>query len=125
MFPIPHPAFAKTYGLDAVPRPTAPTEIRLATAHDAGALVRLGQLGSALAAAAELPTRAAEGDVLVAQHGGELIAALALSDGLLVSDPLHRRNELIAQLHHRRAEIARGERPRRRSRLNALRPRHS
>ena len=123
MFPIPHPAFAKTYGLDAIPVRSMPVTVRLASVHDAPGLVRLAQLDSALAAAAELPTKAAEADVLVAEHEGELIAALSLSDGLLVSDPMHRSSGLTALLQRRRREVAKGER--RRRRLNALRPRHT
>jgi hypothetical protein len=123
MFPIPHPAFAKAYGLDAIPEPATPVRVRLASAHDAPALVRLAQLDSALAASAELPTRAAEADVLVAEHDGELVAALSLSDGLLVSDPAHRSSGLVALLHRRRYEVAKGIR--RRRRLKVLRPRHT
>jgi hypothetical protein len=124
MFPIPHPAFAKAYGLDALPEPTPPVRIRLASVHDTAALIRLAQLDSALAAAAELPTRAAEADVIVAETDGELVAALSLRDGLLVADPLRRSRDLVALLQQRRRQVAKGER-RRRSPLRVLRPRQS
>jgi hypothetical protein len=123
MFPIPHPAFAKTYGLEALPHAqmTEPVELRLASEADAGALIRLAHLGSALAAAAELPGRARGGDVLIAEADGEVVAALSLHDGLLVTDPFHRTRAVVALLHERRRQIKRAER---RSLLRVLRPRH-
>jgi hypothetical protein len=125
MFPVPHPAFAKTYGIGALPyaEAAAPIDLRLAGRSDAGSLIRLAQLDSALAAAGELPGRAGEGDVLIAESGGEPIAALSISDGLLVSDPSHRTTELISLLHTRRRQIRRAER-RGRLRPGVLRPRH-
>jgi hypothetical protein len=121
MFQLPHPALARARALDALPSPIA---LRLADQADAAALVRLAQLDSALAAAAELPARARGGDVLVAESQGRLVAALSLSDGLVVSDPFTRSEPVIALLHDRRRQIERGERRQRRDRLNALRPRH-
>jgi hypothetical protein len=123
MFPVPHPAFAKAYGLEAVPRAetAAPIDVRLAGQSDTGWLIRLARLDSALAAAGELPGRAREGDVLIAESGGEPIAALSIRDGLLVSEPSHRTTELISLLHTRRRQIRRAER---RLRLGVLRPRH-
>jgi hypothetical protein len=124
-----HPALARYDGLNLLrreeyrPNDAEPIEIHLATEADAPGLVRLAQLDSALAAAAELPTRASSGDVLVATIRGRIVAALALADGLLVSDPFHRTDELIRLLHLRRHQIGRAERPRRR--LAVLRPRHS
>ncbi len=130
MFKLPHPALTQLNGLEALRRAphepvrdTGPIEIHLATGADAPGLVRLAQLDSALAAAGELPGRAQHGDVLVATSGGDVVAALSLSDGLLVSDPFHRSDELVRLLHLRRDQIARAERPRRR--LAVLRPRHS
>ena len=123
MFPLPHPAFAKTYGLEALPRTEMAEDVklRLASETDAGALIRLAHLDTALAAAAELPGRARGGDVLVAEADGTVIAALSLSVGMLVTDPLHRSRDLVVLLQQRRRHIRRAER---RSLLNMLRPRH-
>jgi hypothetical protein len=130
MFKLPHPALAQLNGLEALraapiePVPDAgPIEIHLATTSDAPSLVRLAQLDSAPAAAAALAGRAGEGEVLVATTRHGLAAALTIRDGLLVSDPRHRTDELIRMLHARRHQIARAERPGRF--LRALRPRHS
>jgi hypothetical protein len=142
MFRLIHPALAQNAGLRAAvaatyrasgPEPhtllhTAPAEnleIRLAWPADAAGLVRLAQLDSAPAAAAELPGLAGTGDVLVATIDGDLAAALSLNDGLLVADPFHRTDDHIALLHLRAAQIA-DARPRRRpslQRLGVLRPR--
>jgi hypothetical protein len=121
-----HPALAKAQALRA-PRERRgdepPVELRLGWASDAPALARLAQVDSAPAAAAELPDRARDGDVLIATVDGRLVAALSLVDGLLVSDPFERTDRAIALLHLRRRELARAER--RRPRLAMLRPRHS
>jgi hypothetical protein len=130
MFKLPHPALAQFSGLDALraaphePVPDAgPIDIHLATKADAPGLVRLAQLDSSPAAAAELVSRASDGEVLVATTGRGVVAALAIADGLLVSDPRHRTDALVRLLHVRRHQIARAERPRRL--LAVLRPRHS
>ena len=130
MFKLPHPAFAQLNGIEALraaphgPAPQAgPVDIHLATQADAPALVRLAQLDASPAAAAELATRAGDGEVLVASTRHGIAAALSIRDGLLVSDPRHRTDELVRLLHVRRHEIARAERPRRL--LWVLRPRHS
>ena len=126
-----HPALAKSDGLHGLrranptPTETSPVEIRLAWPSDAPALVRLAQLDSALAAAAELPGRAAAGDVLVAIVDDEPVAALSVADGLLVSDPFHRTDSLIALLHLRRQQLMHAERRLRRGRLGMLRLRHT
>jgi hypothetical protein len=136
MFQLIHPALAKADGLHGLARahpapepsltPAAPAvEIRLAWAFDVPALVRLAQLDSALAAAAELPGRAATGDVLVAIVDDEPVAALSVTDGLLVSDPFHRTDSVIALLHLRRQQLAQAERRHGLARLGMLRPRHS
>ena len=130
MFKLPHPALAQLDGLRAMRQPVrepapdaGPVEVHLATAADAPGLVRLAQLDSSPAAAAELAGRATEGEVLVARTRHGIAAALSIRDGLLVSDPRHRTDELVRLLHVRRHQIARAERPRRL--LRALRPRHS
>jgi hypothetical protein len=120
-----HPALAKAQALRNLEhQPTEPeVQLRLAAASDAPALVHLAQLDSALAAAAELPGRARAGDVLIASVNGRPAAAVALSDGLLVSDPFVRTDRVIALLQLRRRQVSRGER--RRARLGMLRPRHT
>jgi len=130
MFKLPHPALAQLNGLEALraaPHEAAPDagpiEIHLATSADAPGLVRLAQLDSSPAAAAELVTCASGGEVLVATTRHGIVAALSIADGLLVSDPRHRTDELVRLLHVRRHRIARAERPRRL--LAVLRPRHS
>jgi hypothetical protein len=130
MFKLIHPALAQLNGLDVLraapyaPVPDqGPVEIHLATKADAPGLVRLAQLDSSPAAAAELVTGATHGEVLVASTRHGIAAALSIADGLLVSDPRHRTQELVRLLHVRRHQIARAERPRRF--LGVLRPRHS
>jgi hypothetical protein len=130
MFKLLHPALAQLNGLErlrAAPHEPAldagPADIHLATTADAPGLVRLAQLGSSPAAAAELATRATDGEVLVASTRHGIAAALSIRDGLLVSDPRHRTDELVRLLHARRHQIARAERPGRLQRV--LRPRHS
>ncbi len=117
---LPHPAFTQADGLSALKRDTAPIEIRLAEACDAPALVRLAQLDSALAAASELPGLARGEEVLVAESDNEIVAALSLRDGLLVSDPFHRTNALISLLQTRRRQLA----TKRRGRIGGLLARH-
>src|SRR4051794_10616774 len=111
---FPHPALAQLNGLEsrrATPREPAPdagpVDIHLATQADVPALARLAQLASAPAAGAELAGRAGGGEVLVATTGQGIAAALAITDGLLVSDPRRRTDELVRLLHARRHEIAR------------------
>jgi len=130
LFKLPHPAFAQLNGLAALraaPHEPAidvgPVEIHLATNADAPGLVRLAQLDSSPAAAAELVSCAAEGGVLVAATRNGIAAALSIHDGLLVSDPHRRTDELVRLLHVRRHQIARAERPK--GLLGVLRPRHS
>jgi hypothetical protein len=130
MFKLIHPALAQANGLAALraaphePAPDAgPAQIHLATKADAPGLVRLAQLDSSPAAAAELVSRASGGEVLVASTSEGVVAALSLVDGLLVSDPRQRTDELVRLLHVRRHQIARAERPRRL--FAVLRPRHS
>jgi hypothetical protein len=130
MFKLPHPALAQFNGLDALRQApyapiddAGPVDIHLATKADAPGLVRLAQLDSAPAAAGELAGRATAGEVLVASTPHGIAAALSIKDGLLVSDPRRRTDELVRLLHVRRHQIARAERPRRL--LRVLRPRHS
>jgi hypothetical protein len=118
---LPHPALAQLRGLHAIRHEPAQHAIRLAGREDGPALIRLAQLDSALAAAAELPGLAARHDVLIAEHDHEIVAALSLRDGLLVSHPLHRTDALIRALQERRRQVAKAA-PK--HRLGILRPRH-
>jgi hypothetical protein len=69
-----------------------PTSIRSATRSDTRALDRLAELdGSQLG----------EGPCLVAEEGGEIVAALALADGTVVSNPFRHTCDLIALLRLR------------------------
>ena len=69
--------------------PSAAVEvvIRRATRADAAALARLGALDSDRRTGELLARHAAEHDVLVAEVGGTIEAALALNGGLAVADP--------------------------------------
>ena len=73
--------------------------IRRAGPRDAGALARLAALDSSNAPA---------GDVLVAEVGDELRAALSLASGEVIADPFRHTAELVSILRLR-AEQLRGE----------------
>lgn len=64
--------------------------MRLAYAEDYPALVRLAQLDSAEG----VPSR----PLLIAEAGGELRAALSLSDGTSIADPFHPTAEILSLL---------------------------
>jgi hypothetical protein len=90
--------------------------IRMATSADAAALTRLAQLDSRRPAGAV--------QMLVAEAGGELRAALPLDGAPAIADPFQRTAELVAILGERARQLAppprraaRGWRP-----LRALRP---
>ncbi|HEX8744923.1 MAG TPA: hypothetical protein VF712_17495 [Thermoleophilaceae bacterium] len=83
---------------------TAPVSIRRAGQHDAPALYRLAALDSA----APLT-----GEILLAEVGGEPLAALSLADGAAVADPFTPTAELVALLRMRREQMAPAESPRR------------
>jgi hypothetical protein len=80
--------------------------LRRARSADAPALSRLAALAD---------TRPLRGDVLVADVGGELRAAIALADGRTISDPFRETTELIAllQVRRRHHDDDRPRRPRR------------
>jgi len=79
-----------------MPAPEAVT-IRFAFPDDERPLGRLAALDSAAVPAAP---------VLLAEAGGELRAALSLSDGTVVADPFHFTEELIVLLRARAAQLA-------------------
>src|SRR3954466_13180918 len=84
-------------------RSVAPLTIRLAAAADAPAVATLAELDSA---------RAPRGDVLLAEVGDELWAALSLEDGHAVSDPLRPSAEAVLVLAERSRQLKRIRRPR-------------
>jgi hypothetical protein len=78
-----------------------PILIRPATERDAAAIMRLAQLDS---------SPAPDGALLVAEVGGELRAALRISDHAVVADPFHRTAGVVALLAARAEHL--GGRPR-------------
>ena len=93
---LPHPAFAQFNGL---------VNVRLAGREDEAALARLARLETSVAAASELPALAARHEVLVAERDREVVGALSLKDGLVVSDPARRPRGLAALLRARRRQV--------------------
>jgi hypothetical protein len=79
-------------------RPAEMLSIRMAVSADAEPLGRLAQLDSAPPPAA-VP-------MLVAEIGGELLAALPLDGGPAIADPFRRTAELVAILAERRRQLA-------------------
>ena len=78
--------------------------VRTATSADQAALAVLAELDSAAA-----PT----GEVLVAESGGDLLAAMSLADGHVVADPFRRTAEAVEVLRMRAAQLTpRARRPR-------------
>jgi hypothetical protein len=73
----------------AGPAPTRAVTIRVATPDDAPALKRLAELDSS-----EVPARPA----LVAEVGGELRAAVSLSDKAIIADPFQPTAPLVQLL---------------------------
>ncbi len=71
--------------------------IRSATQADSVALRRLAQLDSA-------PSLV--GEVLVAESGGEAVAAIGITSGLVIADPFRRTAEISSLLVTRRRDLA-------------------
>src|SRR4051794_33676233 len=84
-------------------RAVAPLTIRTATVADADALERLAQLDS---------SRAPRGDVLVAEVGDEMWAALSLDDSHAIADPLRPSAEAVLILAERSRQLRRARRAR-------------
>jgi hypothetical protein len=87
-----------------IPATPAPLRIRQARHADAAALERLAALDSS-----QIPT----GDVLLAEVGDELWAALSLDDGHHIADPWRPSADAVLLLGHRSRQLHRA--PRRRS----------
>lgn len=81
--------------------------LRLGSASDEDGLAALAALDSS-----EPPPH----PVLLAEVGGELFAALALSDGITIADPFHPTIELVALLRARARQLQ-GDSWKRRARL--------
>jgi hypothetical protein len=77
---------------------TRAVTIRLAVDGDEGSLERLALLDSA-----SPPT----GPTLVAEFGGELVAALSLDDGRAIANPFRYTGEVVRELQSQAAELSR------------------
>lgn len=82
---------------------TAPLTIRKATFADVAAVATLAELDS---------STAPRGDVLLAEVGDELWAALSVDDGHAIADPLRPSAEAVSVLAERRRQLRRGDRRR-------------
>ena len=91
-----------------IPASPAPLRIRQARQADASALERLAQLDSS-----QVP----RGDVLLAEVGEELWAALSLEDGHAVADPLRPSADAVLILAERGSQLRRDERRRSHGRM--------
>ena len=74
-----------------------PVTMRVAGPQDQAAVARLAALDS---------QRAPEGDVLVAEIGGELRAAVAIDDGAAIADPFRPTADVVSLLRERAAQVA-------------------
>ena len=99
-------------GLASQPRPTLAAErsvtLRFGSPADEKALARLAELDSSGPPAQP---------VLLAEVDGQLLAALALSDGSVVANPFHRTADLIDLLRARAQHLDGSRRPGRSVRL--------
>ena len=86
-----------------IPVTHAPLRIRQARHTDAAALERLAALDS---------SRAPRGDVLLAEVGDELWAALSLEDGHAIADPLRPSADAALLLGQRARQLRRADRRR-------------
>jgi hypothetical protein len=86
--------------------------LRLATAYDEVALIRLAMLDSQYWEG---------GDALVAEVDGEIWAALPLDGRPAVADPFRKTADLVALLGVRRAQLAQASEPRPRAGRRLLR----
>ena len=86
-----------------IPVTNAPLRIRQARHDDAAAVLRLAALDS---------SRVPSGDVLLAEVGDELWAALSVEDGHAVADPLRPSAGAVGVLAERRRQLRRPRRTR-------------
>jgi hypothetical protein len=90
--------------------------LRLADPADAEALERLAELDSA---------RAPRGEVLVAEVGGDVLAAVSLDDHHAVADPFRPTSELVFLLHEHARGLRRERERRPFARARRLRAAHA
>lgn len=76
---------------------SAQITIRMATHADTSAIARIAGRDSAVAPV---------GEVLVATVGGEVRAAISLTDAAVIADPFHRTAELVEMLRIRAGALA-------------------
>jgi hypothetical protein len=98
-----HHMFTQLTQRKQIPAQPAPLRIRQARHADADALERLAALDSS-----QVPV----GDVLLAEVGDELWAALSLDDGHAVADPLRPSADAILILTQRARQLRRAARRR-------------
>ena len=79
------------------PKVGQPVTMRVAGPGDEAALQRLAALDS---------QRAPEGDVLVAEVGGELRAAVDVESGAAIADPFRPTSDVVSLLRERAAQVA-------------------
>lgn len=84
-----------------IPVTPATLRIRQARHSDAAAVERLAALDS---------SHAPQGDLLLAEVGGELWAAFSLEDGHHIADPLRPSADAVLMLGRRARQLRRGER---------------
>jgi hypothetical protein len=106
------PKVPGTFGTNGFASSPGSVRLRFSWPSDAKALADLGRLDADGAFAARLSALGAGGGVLVAESGGEIVAALALDDERVVADPF-RPSAGAAELLRVRAEQLRRRRPRR------------
>jgi hypothetical protein len=99
-------------GLDRIQELQTSAEITIRRAREDGSDI------AALAALAERDSgELLDGDVLLAEVEGTILAAISLADGAMLADPFSRTGELQNLLELRRAQLRRRSRP---SRLPVL-----
>jgi hypothetical protein len=104
MFHLTSTETAKKIELEGFGRPTvepqelpAPVLVRRATASDNGRIVTLARLDD---------RRLPQGPFLVAELGGEAVAAMSLTSGTVVADPFRRTRDAADMLRLRAAQLA-------------------
>jgi hypothetical protein len=87
-------------------RPSEPVLLRLCTVHDGKALARLAALDGA-----PVPS----GGCILAEIGGEVVAALPLGRGRAIADPFRPTAHVLHLLELRAGQLAEAKPPRRRN----------
>lgn len=80
------------------PAPDAPIVVRRAAPGDGAALAQLAQLDDA---------PAPRGPMLLAEHGGRVVAAVPLADGRAIADPFHPTADVVQFLERRARTLRR------------------